>query len=69
MLTVTLCRSECYVPSGLNFEATSDSVVRYFVSNYFTSRASSRCKHDVGALLWLNAETVEERPPPSLADL
>ena len=34
MLTVTLCRSECCVPSGLDFEAAGDSAVRYFVSNY-----------------------------------
>ena len=34
MLTVTLCRSECCVPSGLDFEAARDSVVRYFVCNY-----------------------------------
>ena len=30
----------------------------------FASRASSRCKHDVGALSWLNAETVERAPTP-----
>ena len=34
MLTVTSWRSECCVPSGLDFEAIGDSVVRYFVSNY-----------------------------------
>ena len=34
MLTVTSCRSECCVPSGLDFEPAGDSVVRYFVSNY-----------------------------------
>ena len=34
MLTVTSCRSDC-VPSGLDFETAGDSVVRYFVSNYF----------------------------------
>ena len=34
MLTVTWCRSECCVPSGLDFEAAGDSVVHYFVSNY-----------------------------------
>ena len=34
MLTVTSCRSECCVPSGLDLEATGDSVVRYFVFNY-----------------------------------
>ena len=28
------CRSECCVPSGLDFEAAGDSVVRYFVCNY-----------------------------------
>ena len=34
MLTITSCRSKCCVPSGLDFEAAGDSVVRYFVSNY-----------------------------------
>ena len=34
MLTVTLYSSECCVPSGLDFEAAGDSVVRYFVFNY-----------------------------------
>ena len=34
MFTVTSCRSECCVPSGLNFDAPGDSVVRYFVSKY-----------------------------------
>ena len=34
MLTVILCCSECYVPSGLDFEAAGDSFVRYFVCNY-----------------------------------
>ena len=65
MLTVTSHSSECYVPSGLDFEAAGDSVVCYFVSNYvFASRASSRCKHDMGALSSLNAETVEKTPTP-----
>ena len=34
ILTITSCRSECCVSSGLDFEAAGDSVVRYFVSNY-----------------------------------
>ena len=34
MLTITLYSSECYVLSGLDFEAAGDSVVHYFVSNY-----------------------------------
>ena len=63
MLTVTSYSSDCCVLSGLDFEAASDSVVRYFVSN-FASRASSRCKHDVGTLSWLNAETVKRAPTP-----
>ena len=33
MLTVTLYSSECCVLSGLDFEATGDSVLHYFVSN------------------------------------
>ena len=49
MLTVTLCHSECCVPSGLDFEAAGDSIVCYFVCNYrvFASRASSSCKNDM----------------------
>ena len=34
MLTVTWCRSECYVQSGLDFKAAGGSVVRYCLSNY-----------------------------------
>ena len=34
MLTVTSYSSECCVPSGINFKAPGDSIVRYFVSNY-----------------------------------
>ena len=34
MLTVTLYSSEGCVPSGLDFEATGDYVVHYFVSKY-----------------------------------
>ena len=44
--------------SGLNFEAAGDSVVCY------VSRASSRCKHDVGTLLWLNVKQSERAPTP-----
>ena len=41
------------MPSGLDFEATGDSVICYFV---FASRASSHSEHDLGALSWLNTE-------------
>ena len=34
MLTVTSYSAECCAPSGLDFEATGDSVVQYFVPNY-----------------------------------
>ena len=64
MLTVTSYSSDCCVPSRLDFEAAGDYVVRYFVYNYLLSGASSHCKHDVGALLWLNAEAVERAPTP-----
>ena len=40
-----------------------------FCVQLFALRASSRCKHDVGTLSWLNAETVKRVPTPSLADL
>ena len=61
MLTVTWCRSECCVPSGLDFEAAGGSVVCYYC---FVLRASSHCKHDMGALSWLNAEAFERAPIP-----
>ena len=52
------------MPSGLDFEAAGDSVVCYLCA-LFASRASSRCiKQDVGALSWLNAETVKRAPTP-----
>ena len=35
-----------------------------FCVQLFASRASSRCKHDMGALSWLNVETVERTPTP-----
>ena len=49
------------MPSGLDFEAAGDSVVRYLLR-----WASSHCKHDVGALSWLKAETIERAPTPPL---
>ena len=48
--------------SGLNFKASGDFVVCYFVSILFALRALSRCKHDVGALSLLNGERVERAP-------
>ena len=69
MLTITSCRLECCVPSGLNFEAAGDSVVHLFGVQLFASRASSHCKHDVGDLSWLNAETVERAPTPLFCGL
>ena len=62
MLTVTYCRSDCCVPLGLDFEATGDSVCTLLFVQLFASSASSHCKHDMGALLWLNAETLERAP-------
>ena len=71
MLTVTSYGSEYCVPSGLDFKAVGDYVVRYFVSNHLLLGLQVTCKHDKGALSWLNAELEQskERPPPSLADL
>ena len=37
--------------SGLDFEAAGDSVVQLLFVQSFASRVSSRCKHDVGALM------------------
>ena len=53
------------VPLGVNF--AGGSVARYCLSKY--SRTLSHCKHDMGALWWLNAETLKRVPnPSSLAD-
>ena len=57
------------MPSGLNFKAAGGSFVSYCLPKLFALRASSRCKHDMGTLSWLNAKHSKERPPPSLADL
>ena len=35
-----------------------------FCVQVFASRVSGRCKRDVGALSWLNAETVKRAPTP-----
>ena len=48
--------------SGLEFEAAGGSAVRYCLSN--SLRVSSRCKQDMGALSWLNADTFERAPTP-----
>ena len=46
------------MPSGLDFEAAGHSVVRYFESNYLLRGL----RVAVGALSWLNVETVERAP-------
>ena len=46
---MTWRQSECCVPSGLDFEATSGSVVHYV--QLFVSKASSRYKHDVWSFM------------------
>ena len=51
--------------SGLEFEATGGSVVYTLLFvQLFSSRTLSRCKHDMGALSWLNAATLERAPTP-----
>ena len=35
-----------------------------FFVQLFALRASSRCKHDMDALSWLNAATLERAPTP-----
>ena len=52
--------------AGLDFKA-ADCVLLFV--QFFASRAWSRCKHDMGALLWLNAETFERAATLSLAVL
>ena len=64
MLMVTWCHSARCVPSGPDLEAAGDSVV--FVK-LFALRASSSCKHDMGALSWLNTETLEIASTPLFA--
>ena len=59
VLTVNWCCSECCVLSGLDFEVSGGSMY------LFASRALIHGKHDVGALSWLNAETLK-RVPTSL---
>ena len=44
-------------------DSTSKQLVIRCTLLLFASRASSRCKHDMGALSWLNVETVESAPP------
>ena len=68
MLTVTRCHSECCVLSGLDFEATSGSIVSYCLSDYLDNclRALSRCKYDMGTLLWLNVENTQKSAHPLL---
>ena len=66
MLTVTLCRSECCVPSGLDFETAGDSVVCYFVCNYLL-RGLQVAVNMTWA--WLNVETVERVPTPRFGRL
>ena len=51
-------RSEYYVPSGLNFEATGGSVIQLFAW-----RASKCCKHDMGSLSWYNTKTLKTATP------
>ena len=48
--------------AGLNLKAAD--YVLLFVQ-FFASRASSCCKHDMGALLWLNANIHLKEQPPS----
>ena len=69
MLTITSCRSECCVPSGHDFEAAGDSVVRYFVCNYLLRGLRVAVNMTLGALSWLNAETVERAPTPLFGKL
>ena len=52
------------MPSELDFEAAGSSDVCYCLSIFFASEASSHCKHDMGALSWLNLETLERVPSP-----
>ena len=57
MLMVTWCCSECCVPAGLDFEVAGRLIhCMLLLVQLFASRASSYCKHDMGALSWLNAE-------------
>ena len=52
MLTITSCHSEWWFRCTL------------FCVQLFALRVSSHCKHDMGAVSWLNAETVEKAPTP-----
>ena len=61
--------TESTVKAESNFEAAGNLCCALLFVWLFALSASSRYKNDTGALLWLNAETLEERPPPSLTDL
>ena len=60
MLTVIWCYSECCVLSGLDFEATGGYIVSC-LSNYCFEGIDS-LYHYMGALFWLNVETLERAP-------
>ena len=45
-------------------DSTSKPLVIPLYVILYSLRASSCCKHDVGTLSWLNAETVERAPTP-----
>ena len=66
----TLCspshRAVQSVVSGHQDSTSKPLVIPLYIicMQLFASRASSRCKHDVCALSWLNVETVKRAPTP-----
>ena len=58
MLIVTSCAIRTQLRNSWWFHCT------LFCVQLFASRTLSHCKHDVGALAWLNVETVKGAPTP-----
>ena len=62
------CCSECFVSSGLDNPLVAPFCAFLFIQ-LFASRASNCCKHDMGTLLWLKAETLKRVPTPLFSRL
>ena len=55
-------RSTSYIMLTVSVPLTLKLLVVLLFVQIFASRALSHCKHDMGALSWLNAETLERVP-------
>ena len=48
----------------IDLKAAGGSIVHYYLFIYLLGGQSSRCKHDIGTLSWLNAEALEAAAAP-----